>query len=50
MKVVNPLFSDGDSPHLSDKQSETTSHGGTPTPPNERIEALGVGKDDEKQT
>ena len=40
MKVVNPLFSDGDSPHQSDRQSETNSHNGTPTPPNERTNQI----------
>lgn len=39
MKVVNPLFSDGES-HHSDKHSESTSHDGSPTPPNERLETV----------
>jgi len=35
MKIVNPMFSDGESRH-----SDKTSHDGSPTPPNERVEAV----------
>jgi len=35
MKVVNPIFSDGESRH-----SDKTSHDGSPTPPNERIDSV----------
>jgi len=35
MKVVNPMFSDGESRH-----SDKTSHDGSPTPPNERNETV----------
>lgn len=41
MKVVNPMFSDGESRH-----SDKTSHDGSPTPPNERMDSVSShGKD-----
>lgn len=41
MKVVNPMFSDGESRH-----SDKTSHDGSPTPPNERMDSVSsLGKD-----